>query len=307
MELTSVIARLHANLPQHAVKTNQPLARYTTFRIGGPCDILILPENEQQTVRSIQILREHGVPFMILGNGSNVLVHDEGIRGCVVKLAHKGDEVRVDKENHTMFVGAGEGMMRVAAHAIEHGLGGMEFASGIPGTLGGTVFMNAGAYEHEMKDIVKNVRVLTCEGTVMDVENESMGFAYRSSAAEKNNWLIMGATLQLYPDTPDNVQYRVDDFTRRRSEKQPLAYASAGSTFKRPNGHYAAKLIDEAGLKGASVGDAQVSMLHAGFIINRGNATCADVIELMAYIKRTVYEKFGVTLKPEVHLLGPTL
>lgn len=307
MELASVIASLRAVLPQHAIKTNQPLKRYTTFRIGGPCELMIFPENEQQSVRSIAILRTYRVPFFILGNGSNVLVHDEGVHGCVVKLAHKGEEVRVYHADHTMFVGAGEGMMRVAEHAIRHGLGGMEFASGIPGSLGGTVYMNAGAYEHEMKDIVKSVRVLTEDGTVMDVDNASMQFGYRKSAAQQNHWLILGATLQLYPDTPENIQDNVNDFARRRSAKQPLDYASAGSAFKRPNGYYAAKLIDDAGLKGASVGDAQVSTKHAGFIINRGNATCADVMELMERVRQKVFDAYGVMLTPEVRILGPEL
>ena len=307
MDLTPVIQRLCAFLPQHAVQANQSLKCYTTFRIGGPCDLMAFPENEGQTVRCIQTLREYGVPHLVLGNGSNVLIHDEGIRGCVIKLSHKGDEVVVDNANSTMFVGAGESMMKVAEHAIEHGLAGMEFASGIPGTLGGTVYMNAGAYEHEMKDIVKTVRVLTNEGEILEVDNADMEFSYRKSAAQKKGYLILGATLVLTPDDPKNIRFRVDDFSRRRREKQPLSYPSAGSTFKRPNGFFAAKLIDDAGLKGACVGDAQVSELHAGFIINKGHATCSDVMALMQHIESIVLEKFGVQLKPEVRLLGPTL
>jgi UDP-N-acetylmuramate dehydrogenase len=270
MDWTAVINRLRSFMPQDGVLVNQSLKHFTTFRIGGPCDIMVFPENDEQTVRCIQTLREGGVPYLILGNGSNVLIHDSGIRGCVVKLLHKGDEVMVDELDHIMFVGAGESMMKVAEHAIDYGLSGMEFASGIPGSLGGTVFMNAGAYEHEMKDIVKSVRVLSTDGSVLDVDNAEMQFAYRKSAAQKNGWLILGATLQLSPDDPKAIRRRVDDFSRRRHEKQPLAYPSAGSAFKRPNGFYAAKLIDDAGLKGVRVGDAEVSELHAGFIINRG-------------------------------------
>lgn len=307
MDLSPVIQRLRAFLPQHAVQANQSLKGYTTFRIGGPCDLMVFPENEGQTIQCIQTLREYGVPYLVLGNGSNVLIHDEGIRGCVIKLSHKGDEVVVDKTNNTMFVGAGESMMKVAEHAIEHGLAGMEFASGIPGTLGGTVCMNAGAYDHEMKDIVKSVRVLTKEGAILEVDNASMLFSYRKSVAQKNGWLILGATLQLTTDLPENIRFRVDDFSHRRSEKQPLSYPSAGSTFKRPDGFYAAKLIDDAGLKGVCMGDAQVSELHAGFIINKGQATYSDVMALMQYVQRTVLEKFGVQLKPEVRLLGPTI
>ena len=307
MDLSRIVAQLRTILAPTAVLADQPLSEYTTFRIGGACDLMILPENEEQTVRSIGLLRQSETPFVLLGNGSNVLVHDEGIRGCVVKLNHKGDEVRVDPEHHTMFVGAGEGMLRVAEHACRHGLGGTEFASGIPGTLGGTVYMNAGAYGREMKDIVQSVRVLTQDGHIMEMRNGSMEFSYRSSAAQKNGHLILGATLQLYPDDPENIRYHIDDFTRRRREKQPLVYASAGSTFKRPNGHYAAKLIDEAGLKGLRVGDAQVSTQHAGFIVNLGHANYADVVRLMDLVKEKVFKAFGVELKPEVHLLGPTL
>ena len=241
MDFMPVIARLRSFLPQHAIQVNQPLKCFTTFHIGGPCDLLILPENETQTVQCIQSLREFEAPYFVLGNGSNVLIHDEGIRGCVIKLSHKGDEVAVDKDRHTMFIGAGESMRLVARHAVENALAGMEFASGIPGTLGGTVFMNAGAYEHEMKDIVESVRVLTGDGAVLEVDNEAMCFSYRKSAAQENGWLILGATLKLTPDSPENIQFRVDDFARRRQEKQPLMYPSAGSFFKRPQGQYAAK------------------------------------------------------------------
>jgi UDP-N-acetylmuramate dehydrogenase len=307
MDPTPVIARLRAVLREQAVQTDRSMKELTTFRIGGPCDLLVLPQNESEGVECIRTLRDFGYPYVVLGNGSNVLVHDEGIRGCVVKFSHKGDEVTVDNQNHTIYVGAGEGMMRVAYHAIRHGLGGMEFASGIPGTLGGTVFMNAGAYGHEMKDVVQSVRVLTQQGDVREIGNAEMFFSYRHSAAQDNGWMILGATLRLYPESPETIEQKVSDFWRRRSEKQPLHLPSAGSAFKRPEGHYAAKLIDDAGLKGASVGDAEVSFQHAGFIVNRRNASCADVMALMDHIEQTVFERFGVMLRPEIKLLGPTL
>jgi UDP-N-acetylmuramate dehydrogenase len=307
MEITPIIDHLRAFLPSHAIKESALLKDMTTFCIGGPCDLLVSPEDEEQGVRCINALREAGIPFVVLGNGSNVLVHDEGIRGCVVRFRHRGDEVVVNGDGHTLYVGAGEGMMRVAHFAIKHGLSGVEFASGIPGTLGGTVFMNAGAYECEMKDVVQSVRVLTRGGEVMEIDNPGMRFAYRSSAAQENDWLILGATLRLTPDAPENIRARVEDFSRRRREKQPIDVPSAGSTFKRPQGHFAAKLIDDAGLKGARVGGAEVSTLHAGFIVNRGGATYADVVALMTHIKRVVADRFGVALKPEVRLLGPML
>lgn len=180
----------------------------------------------------------------------------------------------------------------------------MEFASGIPGTLGGTVSMNAGAYEKEMKDIVNSVRILTQEGEIKEISNAEMAFGYRTSAVLKNNWIVLGATLQLQQDDPVEIQARIDDFTHRRRTRQPLEYASAGSTFKRPEGFFAAKLIDDAGMKGYSVGDAQVSEKHAGFVVNKGKASAEDVLVLMSRIQAAVKEKFGVDLKPEVRIIG---
>ena len=193
-------------------------------------------------------------------------------------------------------------MMSIAVRCAEEGLGGMEFASGIPGTLGGTVSMNAGAYEKEMKDIVNSVRILTQEGEIKEISNAEMAFGYRTSAVLKNNWIVLGATLQLQQDDPVEIQARIDDFTHRT--RQPLEYASAGSTFKRPEGFFAAKLIDDAGMKGYSVGDAQVSEKHAGFVVNKGRASAEDVLALMSRIQAAVKEKFGVDLKPEVRIIG---
>ena len=210
----------------------------------------------------------------------------------------------MDGNAATLYAGAGETMMTIAVRAAKEGLAGMEFASGIPGTLGGTVSMNAGAYEREMKDIVKSVRIVTPEGEIRDVSNEEMAFGYRTSAVPKNNWIVLGALLQMTPDDPGKIQERIDDFTHRRKTRQPLEYASAGSTFKRPEGYFAAKLIDDAGMKGYSVGDAQVSEKHAGFVINKNNASAADVLALMEQIQKTVKEKFGVDLVPEVRVIG---
>ena len=195
-------------------------------------------------------------------------------------------------------------MMSIAVRCAKEGLAGMEFASGIPGTLGGTVSMNAGAYEKEMKDIVNSVRILTQEGEIKEISNAEMAFGYRTSAVLKNNWIVLGATLQLQQDDPVEIQARIDDFTHRRRTRQPLEYASAGSTFKRPEGFFAAKLIDDAGMKGYSVGDAQVSEKHAGFVVNKGKASAEDVLVLMSRIQAAVKEKFGVDLKPEVRIIG---
>lgn len=300
----AVMQRLRAVLPAQNILENEPMRLHTTFRIGGPADVLCLPENDEQVAGTVALLKEQQVPFYIIGNGSNILVKDGGFRGCIIKMLHKGNEIQVDQDSCSIYVGAGETMMSVAMRCAKEGLAGMEFASGIPGTLGGTVSMNAGAYEKEMKDIVKSVRVLTQEGEIKELSNQEMAFGYRTSAVLKNDWIVLGATLQLEKDEPEAIQARIDDFTHRRRSRQPLEYASAGSTFKRPQGFFAAKLIDDAGMKGFSVGDAQVSEKHAGFVVNKGNASAADVLALMEKIQRAVKEKFDVDLKPEVRIIG---
>ena len=300
----AVLKRLRAVLPAQNILENEPMRLHTTFRIGGPADVLCLPENDEQVAQIVVLLKEEQVPFYIVGNGSNILVKDHGFRGCIVKMLHQGREIRVDREAKTLYAGAGETMMSIAVRCAEEGLGGMEFASGIPGTLGGTVSMNAGAYEKEMKDIVNSVRILTQEGEIKEISNAEMAFGYRTSAVLKNNWIVLGATLQLQQDDPVEIQARIDDFTHRRRTRQPLEYASAGSTFKRPEGFFAAKLIDDAGMKGYSVGDAQVSEKHAGCVVNKGRASAEDVLALMSRIQAAVKEKFGVDLKPEVRIIG---
>ena len=300
----AVLQRLRAVLPARNILENEPMRLHTTFRIGGPADVLCLPENDEQVAQTVALLKEEQIPFYIVGNGSNILVKDRGFRGCIVKMLHQGREIRVDREAKTLYAGAGETMMSIAVRCAKEGLAGMEFASGIPGTLGGTVSMNAGAYEKEMKDIVNSVRILTQEGEIKEISNAEMAFGYRTSAVLKNNWIVLGATLQLQQDDPVEIQARIDDFTHRRRTRQPLKYASAGSTFKRPEGFFAAKLIDDAGMKGYSVGDAQVSEKHAGFVVNKGKASAEDVLVLMSRIQAAVKEKFGVDLKPEVRIIG---
>ena len=232
----AVLQRLRAVLPARNILENEPMRLHTTFRIGGPADVLCLPENDEQVAQTVALLKEEQIPFYIVGNGSNILVKDRGFRGCIVKMLHQGREIRVDREAKTLYAGAGETMMSIAVRCAKEGLAGMEFASGIPGTLGGTVSMNAGAYEKEMKDIVNSVRILTQEGEITEISNAEMAFGYRTSAVLKNNWIVLGATLQLQQDDPVEIQARIDDFTHRRRTRQPLEYASAGSTFKRPEG-----------------------------------------------------------------------
>ncbi len=300
----ALLDRLRDVLPGESILLEEPMALHTTFRIGGPADALLLPKNDAQVIEAIRILRQSNTPYYVIGNGSNVLVRDGGFRGCIVKMVHQGCEILVDKERHTLYAGAGETMMPLARRCAFEGLGGLEFASGIPGTLGGTVSMNAGAYEKEMKDVIQSVRVLTQEGEVLTVSKDQMHFGYRTSAALSHGWIVLGATLLLTEAAPQESLSQIEDFTRRRQHRQPLEYPSAGSTFKRPEGHFAAKLIDEAGLKGFAVGDAEVSAKHAGFVVNKGRANAKDVLRLMGDIQRIVKETSGVALKPEVRVIG---
>lgn len=284
------------------VAENEPMSRHTSFKIGGPADLLITPSTQDEIRLAISVLKDAGMPYYIIGNGSNLLVKDGGIRGCVIKLVNNFN--RITRHGCDVYAEAGANMWQLAHKCVEFGLGGMEFASGIPGTVGGTVSMNAGAYEHEMKDIIKSVRVLAENGEILEVDNKDMQFGYRHSIACEKNWIILGATLGLEDCPCDDIAYKIEDFTRRRRSRQPLNYASAGSAFKRPPGHFAAKLIDDAGLKGVTVGAAQVSELHSGFIINLGEATAKDVLGLMELVQKTVYEKYGVSLVPEVKIIG---
>ena len=285
------------------VLTDESLAKHTTFRIGGPCDYFVYPKNMLCFLRIMQVLKEQQVPYRIFGKGSNLLCSDDAFHGVILCLDRYLNNFYFEADG-TLVAEAGCSIILLAQEAMRRSLSGLEFASGIPGTLGGTVSMNAGAYEKEMKDIVNSVRILTQEGEIKEISNAEMAFGYRTSAVLKNNWIVLGATLQLQQDDPVEIQARIDDFTHRRRTRQPLEYASAGSTFKRPEGFFAAKLIDDAGMKGYSVGDAQVSEKHAGFVVNKGKASAEDVLVLMSRIQAAVKEKFGVDLKPEVRIIG---
>lgn len=302
MQNESVIKHLETLLPKEGILLNEPMANHTTFRIGGPCDLMVLPRSEEEVVKVISFFEKEGLPYLIMGNGSNLLIRDGGIRGTVIKLLGNYSEIRPDRAG--LYAQAGALMSGIGKFCIQAGLGGMEFASGIPGTIGGGVFMNAGAYEHELKDIVKSVRALTREQEVVELSNEEMQFAHRESLAHKQHMVVLGATLALEEEIPGEVQARIDDYTRRRTAKQPLMYPSAGSVFKRPQNGFAAKMIDDAGLKGARVGDAQVSEMHAGFIVNRGHATAKEVLDLISMIQQRVLDRFGTQLCTEIRILG---
>ena len=280
----------------------EPMKNHTTFRIGGPADALALPKTPEEVAEVVRFCHEHAQPYYVLGNGSNLLVSDEGYRGLVLQLYRNFNDIQVNGE--TITVQSGAMLAAVARTAYQTGLTGLEFASGIPGTIGGAVVMNAGAYGGEMKNVLKEVTVLTKEGEVLVIPAKALELGYRTSVIPKNGWIVLGAVLQLKKGDQEQILARMEELKEQRITKQPLDLPSAGSTFKRPEGYFAGKLIMDAGLRGFMVGGAQVSEKHCGFVVNRGNATAADVWELICEVKRRVKEMTGVELEPEVKLLG---
>ena len=280
----------------------EPMKNHTTFRIGGPADALALPKTPEEVAEVVHFCHEHAQPYYVLGNGSNLLVSDEGYRGLVLQLYRNFNDIQVNGE--TITVQSGAMLAAVARTAYQTGLTGLEFASGIPGPIGGAVVMNAGAYGGEMKNVLKEVTVLTKEGEVLVIPAKALELGYRTSVIPKNGWIVLGAVLQLKKGDQEQILARMEELKEQRITKQPLDLPSAGSTFKRPEGYFAGKLIMDAGLRGFTVGGAQVSEKHCGFVVNRGNATAADVWELICEVKRRVKEMTGVELEPEVKLLG---
>ena len=295
----SLAQELRRTFPGMALRENEPMKAHCSFRIGGPADAFAEPGSEAELRELCRFLRENGIEPTVVGNGTNLLVHDEGIRGAVIHVGEALGGIR--RVGNTLYAEAGATLAKIAVFAREQGLAGLEFAHGIPGSLGGAVMMNAGAYGGEMKDIVTSVRYLDETGTVR--ETAEPGFAYRKSMFTDSRCIILGASLALTPDDPAAIHSRMLSLWTKRSGSQPLEKPSAGSTFKRPATGYAAAMIEQAGLKGLTVGGAQVSEKHAGFVINTGGATFGDVTALMAQITDAVYKKFGVTLEPEIKIL----
>lgn len=283
------------------VVVREPMKKHTTFMIGGPADLFITPQTIQQLETVIKLLKQMKIPYFVMGNGSNLLVGDQGIRGAVIQLTGlKNCEIcgnRVTAE-------AGILLSKLANTAMKNALSGLEFAAGIPGTLGGALYMNAGAYGGEMKDVVADVTYLDAQGLVQTIPGASCEFGYRCSRFQAAGEIILGCTLQLKDGDMAAIQRETEELNRRRAEKQPLNKPSAGSTFKRPEGHFAGKLIQDAALQGTRIGGAEVSEKHAGFIVNQGGATAADVRQLIAHVQKTVLDQFGVALEPEVKFIG---
>lgn len=298
----AVIQALKKFVPEENICLQEPMAGHTTFRIGGPADCFLQPENEEQLIQVQRYLGKVGLPFFVLGNGSNLLVSDAGYRGVIIQVGRKMSAIEV--EGCTIKAQAGATLAQVAKAALEHGLTGLEFASGIPGTVGGGVVMNAGAYDGELSQVVARVHVVNSEGEIMELDNETMEFGYRTSAIKNTSLAITEVQFELSEGDKEQIREKMEDYTSRRREKQPLEYPSAGSTFKRPKGFFAGKLIMDTGLRGYQKGGARVSDKHCGFVINTGDATAEDVRNVIREVQERVKEKFHVTLETEVIFLG---
>lgn len=294
------LQKIRERLGEEAVLLNEPMAKHTSMEVGGPVTYFFQPASEEELLFLVRLLEEEAYPYYMKGNGSNLIFKDEGFDGAVIEIRSlqnvtiTGDEVCAE---------AGILLKDLSVLIEEASLTGFEFASGIPGSLGGAVCMNAGAYDGEMKDIIRSVRLMTKTGEILEKSCEEMEFSYRRSICSSGDYIVLSATLQLAKGDREAIREKIEDLTARRKEKQPLEYPSCGSVFKRPEGYFAGKLISDAGLKGYQIGGAQVSEKHAGFIINTGGATAQDVLDLIAYVQKTVLEKFGVHLECEVRIL----
>ncbi len=288
-------------ITEDRIKANEPMSKHTTFRTGGCAELMLLPSGIEEITGIINVLNKNKLPYCVIGNGSNLLVSDKGIKGVVVKLGRDFSAISLNGSELTAQAGAL--LSAAAARALKESLTGMEFAAGIPGTVGGGICMNAGAYGGELKDIVNWVKVLY-KGEVLTLSNSQCGFVYRSSRIMAENMTVLEAAFQLKPGDSAAIKAAMDDFAQRRRDKQPLDKPSAGSTFKRPEGYFAGQLIEQAGLKGFTVGGAQVSQKHCGFVVNTGNATSSDILSLINEVKNRVYKNSGVMLEPEVRFLG---
>ena len=279
---------------EDSIKVNEPMKNHISFKVGGPADILLEPSDEKQIIKSIEICKNNNIPYIVIGNGSNLLVRDGGIRGVVIKLSGL-NFIKVD--GNYISAGAGVVLKEVSDVALENSLTGFEFASGIPGSVGGAVFMN----------IISSVTVLDKEGNILTLEKDELEFGYRTSSVKTEGYIVISAQFELQLGDKVKIKNRIDELTQKREEKQPLEYASAGSTFKRPEGYFAGKLIQDAGLKGFTIGGAAVSQKHSGFVINTGNATAQDVLDVIKHVQDEVKNQFGVELKTEVRIIGEDL
>lgn len=282
---------------------DEPMRNHTSFCLGGPAKLLIKPKNEETLIEILREIKKNNYNFYILGNCTNIIVKDKGFDGIIIKLKNKLKDLKKVSDTE-IYAGAGVSLKKVSEFAMENSLTGLEFAHGIPGSLGGGVVMNAGAYDGEMKNVIKSVRLLDENFKVIEVSCQDMNFSYRHSLVQERDLIVLGATFSLSPGNKDDIREKYEEFDKRRAEKQPLDLPSAGSTFKRPTGYFAGKLIDDSGLRGFTHNGAGISEKHCGFVVNKNNATAKDVLETIEIVQKVVHDKFGVNLEREVKIIG---
>lgn len=294
-------------IPENQVLEDEPLSNHTSFKVGGPAKYLVFPKNISEIVRIIELCKKSNMPYYVMGKGSNLLVSDKGYEGTIIKLNGDFSNINIkqlSKKEYLVHAQTGISLAKMAKFLASNGLAGFEFAAGIPGTLGGAVTMNAGAYNGEIKDIIMGATVLDKDCNLINLSKEELELGYRSSIIQKEGYIVLEVEFVFDKGDSDEIFAKIIDLNKRRRDKQPLEYPSAGSAFKRPVGNYAGKLIMDCGLKGYSIGGAQVSTKHCGFVINKGSATATDIFNLLNHIKKVVYEQFGVPLEQEVKMLG---
>lgn len=297
-----IYRKLSNILEEDSIKVDEPMKKHISFKVGGPADFLVKPKTEEELREVIKFANEENIPFIVIGNGSNLLVKDGGIRGIVIELSDNFNNYEI--EGNIIKAQSGALLSVLGRNALKNSLTGFEFAAGIPGSLGGALAMNAGAYGGEMKQVVKSVRLMDTEGNVFELSNEEMKFEYRRSILTTTDYIVLSAIIELQPGSAEEIKETMSDYANRRTTKQPLNLPSAGSTFKRPEGYFAAKLIDDCGLRGLTLRGAQVSDKHCGFVVNSGGADAKDILDLMFIVKSTVNAKFGIMLEEEVKILG---
>lgn len=304
MDKEKIYGFLTKTIPQEQIKIDEPMKKHTNFRIGGIADFYIIIKKVEEIKEVLQIAKANNIPYTILGNGSNILVGDKGIRGFTLKINIEKYEIKKEDKKAVIIVGAGQMLGKIAYNLQEQSIAGFEFAAGIPGTIGGAIYMNAGAHGLEMKDCIKTVTYLNEKGQLQEISNEECEFSYRHSTFNKKPFIIVEAKIELTYGNMQEIKNKIEEYKNIRKQKQPIGYPSAGSTFKRGENFITAKLIDECGLKGYCVGEAEVSTIHAGFVVNKGNATAKQVIEVINHVKNTVFEKRGEKIELEIELVG---
>lgn len=302
MNKINIIHLLEKKIDRQHILEDEWMNKHTTFKIGGPADLYVIPSSEEELIHAIQVCKQENLPYYVIGNGSNLLVTDKGFRGIIIEVYKQLADIKVEGNYITAYAGAL--LSKIANIALENNLTGLEFAHGIPGTLGGAVTMNAGAYGGEMKQVIESATVIDDHGQVKTLSLEELELEYRKSIVSRLGYTVIKATIRLSEGEAEAIRALMKELGQKRRDKQPLEYPSAGSTFKRPEGHFAGKLIMDSGLRGYQIGGAQVSEKHCGFIINRDHATCADVMQLIKYIQSEIKAKFDVEIEPEVRMIG---